>query len=128
MPISAEQARRLAIANAVARCGVGVAAIVAPALPLRPWIGDAADTPAARLLARPLGGRDLALGLGVLFALRHEAPARGWLEGAALADASDAAATVIAFGSLPRAGRWLVLAAAMSGAATAALAARAVEG
>jgi hypothetical protein len=36
-----------------------------------------------------LGGRDLALGLGVVIALDRGAPVRGWLEACVLADTVD---------------------------------------
>ncbi|MDQ1397665.1 MAG: hypothetical protein QOG64_2924 [Acidimicrobiaceae bacterium] len=90
---------------AYARIGLGVSAVLAPTLPARPWVGDDADRPAVKVLARALGGRDIALGLGAVLALSHDGPVRGWIEGAALADAGDLAATLLSFRSLPRAGR-----------------------
>jgi hypothetical protein len=104
-----------------------VAAYAAPALPGRPWVGEAAETPAGHVLARALGARDLALGLGTLIALRRGAPVRGWIEGGGLSDVGDVVATVLAFRSLPRWGRWLVLAAAGSGAAASFVVASRVE-
>ena len=61
------------------------------------------------MAARALGGRDLALAVGPLLAMRHKGPARGWIEAAMLADATDTMATLLAFGKLPRLTRWLVL-------------------
>lgn len=107
-----------------ARLGLGVTALVAPVLPGRPWVGDAATEPAGKTLARALGGRDIALGLGTLLALNHDAPVRGWLEASALADTCDVAATVLAFRRLPRWGRLLVMAAASGGAISCAVTAR----
>ena len=98
------------MAEAVAwgRIAIGVTAIVAPTVPLRPWVGrDFAWQPRAKLLARSLGARDLALGIGVILALRHDGPVRGWVEGSALADAGDVLGTLLAFGKLPKSGRWL---------------------
>ena len=80
-----------------------------------------------RLLARALGGRDVALGVGVLMALRHEAPARGWVEAGGLADAGDVLVTLAALNELPRRGRWVVLAAASAGVLAAALTSRGVD-
>ena len=110
-------ARTLARCLAWGRLGLGVSALLAPTVPLRPWVGPDADRPTAKLLARALGGRDVALGLGAVLALRHEAPARGWLEAGGLADGADVLGTLLAFRALPRRGRWLVLAAAAGGVA-----------
>jgi hypothetical protein len=123
-----DQARRIAEAIAAGRIAIGVVALVAPTVPLRPWVGrDFAWQPRAKLLARSLGARDLALGIGVMLAVRHKAPVRGWVEGAALADAGDAVATLLAFPKLPKGGRWLVLASAAGAAAAARLAAPVVD-
>ena len=124
-----DQARQLAETVAWGRIAVGITALVAPTLPLRPWVGrDFAWQPRAKLLARSLGARDLALGIGVILALRHDAPVRGWVEGAGVADAGDCLATLLAFGKLPKSGRWLVLVSAAGAAAAARLAASAVDG
>jgi hypothetical protein len=123
-----DQARQLAEAVAWGRVAIGVTALVAPTVPLRPWVGrDFAWQPRAKLLARSLGARDLALGLGVILALRHDAPVRGWVEGSGLADAGDTLATLLAFGKLPKGGRWLVLLSAGGAAAAARLAAPSVD-
>jgi hypothetical protein len=124
-----EQARQLAETVAWGRIAIGVTALLAPTVPLRPWVGrDFAWQPRAKLLARSLGARDLALGIGVILALRHDAPVRGWVEGAGVADAGDCLATLLAFGKLPKSGRWLVLVSAAGAAAAARLAASAVDG
>jgi hypothetical protein len=47
------------------------------------------------LLARMLGARDIALGLGTVIALDKGAPVRGWLEAAALADAADCVTSLL---------------------------------
>ncbi len=123
-----DQARQLAEAVAWGRIAIGVTAIVAPTVPLRPWVGrDFAWQPRAKLLARSLGARDLALGIGVILALRHDAPIRGWVEGGALADTGDVLATLLSFGKLPKGGRWLVLLSAAGAAASARLAAPSVD-
>lgn len=125
--LSPAAGRRLALAVAAARVGLGVVAVARPGVPLSPWVGDDRDRPSARLLARALGGRDLALGLGALLAHWQGRPLRGWVEAAALADAVDVAATVGAFGDLPRAGRLLVLASAGGAAVAGAVAAPVVD-
>ena len=55
-------ARPLARLVATGRVAIGVVAVVAPTLMARPWIGDPAGSPTSRLLARTMGGRDLAMG------------------------------------------------------------------
>src|ERR1700730_9005032 len=80
MTLTRDQARRLAFLDGAARCALGAVALILPALPLAPWVGDARHDRSARLLARALGGRDLALGLGTLLALRDGTPIRGWLQ------------------------------------------------
>jgi len=121
------QARRAAGVLAVGRAVLGVVALVAPALPSRPWVGRAAAAQGpVRLFARSLGARDLALGLGALLALRHDGPARGWVEAGGLADAGDVAGTLLHFGQLPRGGRLAILALAGGSAAASGLLARRV--
>jgi len=127
MTLSRDQARRLALANGAARCALGIVAFVLPAVPLGPWIGEGRRDPSARLLARALGGRDFAIGLGTLMALRHDRPARGWVEAGGMADAGDVVVTALSFAQLPRRGRWGVLAAAGGGVLAARLTAPAVD-
>jgi hypothetical protein len=122
--LPAGPARRLALGVAAARIGLGVVAAVAPTVVARPWIGEEAHGPGAKVLGRALGGRDLALGLGPVLAARRDAPIRGWVEAAALADGVDTVATLVAFRRLPRRGRWLVLATAGGAAAAGVLAAQ----
>jgi len=111
--------RTLAQLIALGRVGIGVTAVVAPTLMARPWIGAAAGTPSARLLARTMGGRDLALGIGALRALAlSDQEARPWVALGGMADLVDAAATVVAFGTLPRRGRWGILAVTVGAAVT----------
>jgi hypothetical protein len=98
-----------------------------PALPLAPWVGASRRDPSVRLLARALGGRDLALGLGALLALRSNGPVREWVDAGGFADVGDVVVTLAAFTTLPRWGRWFVLAAASGGVVTAGLASRALD-
>src|SRR6516165_152288 len=73
-------ARQVALGLAAARVGVGLTAVVMPKLVARPWVGAEAEGLGAAVLGRALGGRDIALGLGLLLAARRDRPLRGWLE------------------------------------------------
>ena len=109
-PVLAADARRYARLLSFGRIGLGVAALVAPRLPSVPWLGDAESRrPSVQLFARSLGARDVALGLGPVLALRHGAPARGWIEAGGLADAGDMVGTLLAWRTLPRQTRLVML-------------------
>ena len=95
------EARDLALSNARGRMAIGAALVLAPRLAGPMWIGRDADSRAVNVLARGLGARDLALGLGTAVALDRGAPVRGWLEGAALADGVDLVSTLLAGDSIP---------------------------
>jgi hypothetical protein len=127
MAISRGAARRLALLVAVGRTALGVTALATPSLPLRPWVGERAHDKGALVLARALGARDLALGLGAVLAVRHDAPLRGWVEAGGLADSGDVLCTLAAFRYLPKAGRWAVLTAAAGSAFAAYLASASVD-
>jgi hypothetical protein len=120
-------AHDLAKSNAIGRIVVGAALVAAPAVAARAWIGDEAESPGAKVLARALGVRDLALGLGVLLAMKNDAPVRGWLEGAALADVVDLGATAAAGPGIPQASRAGVMAVAAVSAVQCALTARSID-
>lgn len=104
-----EEAREYARRLAGLRVAIGATAIVAPRLVTRPWLGRGVARPTDKLLARSLGSRDIALGLGAILAMDRGAPSRGWLEAGGLADAGDLLGTLLAFRSLPRFGRWTML-------------------
>jgi hypothetical protein len=114
--------RYSAAAVAVGRVGLGVAALVSPSVPARPWVGSSADELGAHVFGRALGARDLALGLGALAAAGNASSdprsAGAWYAAGALSDALDVAVTVAAWPRLPRRTRWLVAASA-GGAAVA---------
>jgi hypothetical protein len=124
--MTAAWVRRGATALAAARTAIGVVALASPALVGRPWVGAGAEATTGRVLARALGGRDLALGLGALAALRPPPPtatadrdtagqetvgpdrAALWVGMGAIADSLDVLATAAAWDELPTVGRWLV--------------------
>ena len=98
--------RELALWHARGRQIVGAAFVLAPGLAGSAWIGSDARRRPVKVLARAFGARDLAMGLGIAIALDRGAPVRGWIEAGALADAIDAAASVLAGNSIPPALRW----------------------
>jgi hypothetical protein len=118
--------RRGAMTVAAGRVALGLTALAWPAVPSRPWVGATADDLTAQVFGRALGGRDLALGLGALAALRPGAgsgSAAGWVAAGALSDALDVAASLASWQELPRITRWLVVASAGGAALTGAVAA-----
>ena len=126
--LSKDDARKYAVWLGWMRVGLGAAAFVAPVIPGRPWVGpEEAARPGARLFARALGGRDLALGLGAVLAARHDGPLRGWVEGGGTADAGDLVATLIGWRSLPKVSRWGILAVTAGAVAAARVLAPAVD-
>lgn len=102
---------------AAGRVLIGSALLVAPKQAARGWLGDTAEDPATQTAVRAFGARDIALGLGVLLAIRRGRSPRGWVEAGILADAADAAATLIAWKHLPRFGRAATLVVASGAAA-----------
>lgn len=117
LPLDPRVLRGAAVGLATGRAVLGVAAIAAPGLPARPWVGRHSTLPTAHVLARALGARDLVLGVGALRALATPGESMApWLAAGGLADAVDAAATFRAWSSLPPCGRWVVAGAATTGA------------
>ena len=119
--------RSLARTNGLGRAVIGATLIVAPSVVAKPWIGEDELSDGAKLFGRSLGARDLALGLGVLLAMKEDAPVRGWLEASALADLVDAGATLVHWKKLPPQGRAAVLAIATVSAIQCAVVARAID-
>jgi hypothetical protein len=73
----------------------GMGFLLAPSTILRIWWArGGASGPIASGLARGLGARDAALGLGILAAVLRREPSRGWLLAAAGADATDLVLTL----------------------------------
>jgi hypothetical protein len=107
----------LARFTALCRVVIGGAFVAQPEVCIRPWIGRDAERPAARLLARALGARDVVIGLGTL-----RSAERRWLAGALAADAADLLLTVAAREHVPRRGRLLVPLVAGAGIALGAVA------
>src|SRR3954452_15142423 len=82
---------------------VGVAFIAEPKIMERAWIGKQARVPGAQVLARAVGARDLAVGLGGVQAVaRDDGSAAPWLGAAAICDAVDFGATLAAGRRIPK--------------------------
>jgi hypothetical protein len=102
----------------------GVAFIAKPTIMEQAWIGKQARVPGAQVLARAVGARDLALGLGGLQAVRRDdGSARSWLAAASVCDAVDFGATWAAGRTIPRGPRNGVLAVASVASVLSAIAA-----
>jgi hypothetical protein len=91
------------------RIGFGAVAVLMPGRAASFWVGGDGRRPSARVLARALGGRDLALGLGTLLALNRGAPTRPWAQAGVLADSGDALATLFGYRRLPKRRRFLTV-------------------
>jgi hypothetical protein len=79
------------------RLAIGAASFLAPRRVARIWTGESPEMAVSHLALRGLGARDVAIGLGMLIALENDGALRGWLEASALADAGDAASTVLSW-------------------------------
>jgi hypothetical protein len=77
-------------------------ALLAPRRFERMWVGDATEGTPSHMATRGLGGRDVAIGVGILKAMEQGGRVRGWLEAGAVADASDALGTLGGWGALPK--------------------------
>jgi hypothetical protein len=111
--------RLLAGGLAVNRILFGANYLARPESARQSWIGRAARKPGARVMIRSQGARDVALGLGALWALAggRDADAHAWMAAHAIADGADLAATWVARDRLPK--RRVRLAMAIAGGSTA---------
>ncbi|MGI8407024.1 MAG: hypothetical protein ACR2L3_00725 [Actinomycetota bacterium] len=108
-------ARDIARLLSVARIVIGVSAWLAPRRFSRAWTGEEISGAAGTMALRGLGVRDAALGMGTLFALEGDGPARRWVELSALADASDAVSVLMSWGQLTWPRRLMALSSATTG-------------
>jgi hypothetical protein len=80
---------------AAARAAIGVALLAAPGPAGKRWLGDVSEQPGAQVAISGLGGRDLAVGLGTLWALGgRRRGSRAWLIASGGADLADLAAVI----------------------------------
>jgi hypothetical protein len=94
-------ARSLARLQALGRIALGGGMALAPGIVAGAWVGGVADRRDGQTLAIGLGARDVAIGLGMLRALRSGRGARPWLRAGMVADAADLVATLRARDTLP---------------------------
>jgi hypothetical protein len=111
--------KQLAIGLALARVGIGSVGCLAPGFLIQTWTGMDRRSKQVRAVGLAVAARDLALGLGMLQAIRSGGNTGAWMRCGALADAADCLATVRAYGDLPRSRRGLIvlMAAGSAGAA-----------
>ncbi len=95
--------RLLAQLVAGGRVAVGAALFASPTVVTRHWVGETEGSRiGTRVMAMGLGGRDMAIGAGVLAALNAGGDsARPWLIASVAADALDLVGTLRAAGELP---------------------------
>jgi hypothetical protein len=102
---------------AAGRAAIGLSLIATPTLATSMWLGRHARKTHAQVLVRALGARDLAIGLGALWALGGGGNPQPWLLGGVIADVTDVVATVAARDSLPATAVPLIASAGGVGAA-----------
>ena len=113
--------RDLARSYAGGRVAVGLVLLLFPRRSLSGlWGRAAAGAPAVAFLGRLVGVRDVIIGAGAVTALQQgdRAALRPWMTYGAVADATDAVATLLAWRHLPRWKRLGLLVMAAGGAAT----------
>ena len=84
------------------RIGAGLTLFLAPRLGVRVWTGERTEDVTTNMAVRGAGIRDIAIGLGLILAVEHGGPTRGWLEAGAISDAGDAVGTIAAWRDLPK--------------------------
>jgi hypothetical protein len=102
---------------AAGRVAIGAALLLAPRLSLGMWIGRDAAAGAVAAPARALGIREVALGPMALHVIEEPGVGAGLLRTLALCDGVDLLATLALRGTLPPAGRALIVAMAGAGVA-----------
>jgi hypothetical protein len=112
---------------AAGRTAIGATALLAPGAATRVMSRREGSREGTKLLARMAAARDLALGLGVILALRRGGSVRGWLDATALVDSLDLAACLIARREIPAKVFPGAIALAALGAASSAWLARQVD-
>ncbi len=84
-----------------ARASIGLALFLFPELAGRIWLGRATQLPPTKTALRAVGGRDLAIGLGMVSAAKRGGSIPRWLIAGSIADSADAVATLMSYRDLP---------------------------
>jgi hypothetical protein len=82
----------------------GAALLLAPQRVTRRWVGEYAESPAVRSLARSIGVRDVVLGMIALHTVDHLQIGPRWQATCATVDSVDLLAALIARSDLPAGG------------------------
>ncbi len=82
--------RTVALYASRARVGMGLVMMAAPRLAFGPLYGSAVSDPAAAALARMMGAREAALGVGAAIAVGEQRGSANWISMLACADGMDA--------------------------------------
>ncbi|ADB53980.1 hypothetical protein Cwoe_5575 [Conexibacter woesei DSM 14684] len=94
--------RTLVAGIALGRLALGAVLMAAPRKVVGPgWIGAEAERPAAGVLLRAVGARDVAIAAGTLLALRQGSALKPWVAAGAIADGTDFVATLAAGQAIP---------------------------
>jgi hypothetical protein len=113
-------AKTLAGGLAANRALFGATYLIKPEQARTSWIGRVAKKPAAQVMIRSQGARDVALGAGALQAVVRDQELRPWMLAHAVADVADLVATWLARDDLPKRRTRTVLVVAGASAAVAA--------
>jgi hypothetical protein len=117
----------MAMTNGLGRMAFGAAMVLSPGRAFSAWVGRDAETTGAKVIGAGFGARDFALGAGLIWALQRDEPAHAWLVGAAISDATDFAASLLAGDDIPKAGRLAIMAIAAGAAVQSAVLAATVD-
>jgi len=96
--------RHLARLLAGGRIAFGAALLLAPERVARSWIGEYANSPAVRSLARSIGVRDIVLGMIALHTVENPQIGPRWQATCATVDSVDLLAALAASSDLPAGG------------------------
>jgi hypothetical protein len=111
---------KLLMLYAIGRIAFGIASLVAPAVTGRTLAGPGGGLPDAQAFLAGMGGREIGLGLGLLAAIRADAPVSVLVAAGLLADCSDLAGIARAWSHMPAGKRFLGVATAGGAAAASA--------
>lgn len=92
--------RRTAASWGALRVGLGAAALLKPRAATELWVGHVDPETASTVLGRALGGRDVALGAGMVRSAVTSRAITPWIVACGAADAVDAVTTYLSWSSL----------------------------